>query len=226
MTEAPGIAFIVRPEDPIEVLANTVGRPKMAGVAGIRELHGRQHRVLIIDKDTNRPVPDGVDGEICFGGPTVTREYFDNDTENVRCFRDGYVRSGDVGHIREDGCLVLTGRLKEMFRSGGENVTPKEVEAALYSHPAVEQAIVVGVPDEDWGESGCAWIVPVRGAAVTPEELIEHCRQRLARYKVPHAVYLIAADDLPLTALGKLKRQDLIDRAVARSAAARSSTTR
>jgi fatty-acyl-CoA synthase len=162
-------------------------------------------------------VPDGVDGEILLSGPTVTRGYYNNEVENEKSFHDGYLRTGDFGHLREDGCLELTGRVKEMFKSGGENVTPKEVEAALYAHPAVDQAIVVGVPDPKWGESGCAWIVPVTGSSVTPDELIQHCRTRLARYKVPRWVYLISASELPLTGLGKLKRQELVDMAVERA---------
>jgi fatty-acyl-CoA synthase len=172
---------------------------------------------MIVDLETGEPLDDGEDGEILVAGPTLTRGYFDNAEQNAEGFRDGYLRTGDVGHLREDGCLVLTGRVKEMFKSGGENVTPKEVEAALYTHPAVEQAIVVGVPDPKWGESGCAWVVPVKGAALTPEDLIEHCRTRLARYKVPRQVYLIAATDLPLTGLGKLKRLDLVDMALERA---------
>jgi len=217
MTEAPGIVTITRPEDRMEILTDTVGRPKMAGAAGIGELNGQQHRVLIVDRENSQPVPDGVDGEILLSGPTVTRGYYNNEVENEKSFHDGYLRTGDFGHLREDGCLELTGRVKEMFKSGGENVTPKEVEAALYAHPAVDQAIVVGVPDPKWGESGCAWIVPVTGSSVTPDELIQHCRTRLARYKVPRWVYLISASELPLTGLGKLKRQELVDMAVERA---------
>ncbi|WP_214104145.1 class I adenylate-forming enzyme family protein [Acrocarpospora catenulata] len=222
MTEAPGITFIARPEDPLEVLTDTVGRAKVSGAAGLAESGGRQHRCLIVDLDTGEPVPDGQDGEILISGPTVTRGYWDNDLENVKSFRDGYLRTGDVGHLRADGCLVLTGRVKEMYKSGGENVTPKEVEAALYTHPAVGQAVVVGVPDPKWGETGCAWIVPVAGVAVTPEELVEHCRTRLARYKVPRHVFIISAAELPLTGMGKLKRQDLVAMAAERGRDARS----
>jgi len=217
MTEAPGIVTITRPEDTMEILTDTVGRPKTAGTAGIADLNGQQHRVLIVDRETSEPVPDGVDGEILLSGPTVTRGYYDNEAENEKSFQHGYLRTGDVGHLRADGCVVLTGRVKEMYKSGGENVTPKEVEAALYAHPAVDHVIVVGMPDPKWGESGCAWIVPVAGTSVTPEELIQHCRTRLARYKVPSAVYLISASELPLTGMGKLKRQDLVDMAVERA---------
>jgi fatty-acyl-CoA synthase len=216
MTEAPGIVFIACPEDAMDVLTETVGRPKTGAVAGIAELGGRQHRVMIVDRETSEPVRDGEDGEILIAGPTVTRRYYNGPQDNAASFHNGYLRTGDVGHLREDGCLVLTGRVKEMYKSGGENVTPKEVEAALYAHPAVAQAVVVGVPDPRWGESGCAWVVPATGATVTAGELTEHCRGRLARYKVPRAVYLIDASELPLTGLGKLKRQDLVAMALER----------
>jgi fatty-acyl-CoA synthase len=216
MTEAPGIVFIAYPEDGMDVLTETVGRPKIGAMAGIPGLGGLQHQVMIVNRETSEPVDDGEDGEILIAGPTVTRGYFNGEQDNAKSFHQGFLRTGDVGHLRDDGCLVLTGRVKEMYKSGGENVTPKEVEAALYTHPAVGQVVVVGVPDPQWGESGCAWVVPVNGMTLTPEELSEHCRGRLARYKVPRTVYLIDASELPLTGLGKIKRQDLVDMAVER----------
>ena len=217
MTEAPGITFMTSPGDPLEMLVDTVGRPKMSGVAGINELDGRQHRVMIVDKETKEPVADGVDGEILVGGPTVTHGYFDNDVETPSALlMDICLRVTSDTFERTVWGPVLTGRVKDMFKSGGENVTPKEVEAALYTHPAVEQAIVVGVPHPQWGETGCAWVVPIKGVGVTTDELVVHCRGRLARYKVPRYVYLVTPDDLPLTGLGKLKRQELVDMAVER----------
>ncbi|GAA1002956.1 fatty-acid--CoA ligase [Acrocarpospora pleiomorpha] len=216
MTEAPGILFIVKPDDPFETLSETVGAPKPAGVAGIPDLGGRQHRCRIVDLDDGTDVPEGVSGEILIAGPTVAREYWNSGDDTRAAFDGEYLRTGDVGRLRPDGFLVLTGRVKEMFKSGGENVTPKEVELAVYEHDQVQQVIVVGIPDEKWGETGCAWIVPKPGATVTAEEIVDHCRSRLARYKIPRVVYFITESELPLTGIGKLNRKGLVDMAVER----------
>lgn len=113
---------------------------------------------------------------------------------------------------------MLTGRVKELYRSGGENVSPKEVEAALQEHPAVKQAVVVGVPDPKWGEAGAAWVVLKSSSGTTVDELRSHCRESLARYKVPRDIHLVQETELPLTGVGKLDRLQLVKRAVALSA--------
>lgn len=218
MTEAPGISFLVGPDDPKGMLVETVGRPKRCGVAGIDELDGQKHRFKIVDIQTRAEVSEGADGEILLGGPTVMTAYWDLPGESANAFENGFLRTGDVGHIRGDGALVLTGRVKELYRSGGENVSPKEVEAALQEHPAVKQAVVVGVPDPKWGEAGAAWVVLKSSSGTTVDELRSHCRESLARYKVPRDIHLVQETELPLTGVGKLDRLQLVKRAVALSA--------
>src|SRR6185436_14561411 len=110
----------------------------------------------------------------------------------------------------DDGFFYIADRKKDMFISGGENVYPVEIERALYEHPAVGQCAVIGVPDEQWGEVGKAVIVRKAGAAVTEAELVEHCRARLARYKVPRSVVFTEA--LPLSAAGKILKRELRER--------------
>jgi len=127
----------------------------------------------------------------------------------------GWLRSGDLGLVRDDGYLVLTGRSKDLYKCGGELVMPIEVEHRLTRLDEVAQAYVVGVPDARMGEVGCAWVVPADGAAPTKQDLVEHCRRELARFKVPAYVLFTAADRLPLTASGKVQKFKLAERAVA-----------
>ena len=224
MTEACACAFMVRPDDPLEMLAESVGRPKTSGVAGIPELGGQQMKFLVVGIESGEPVEPGDEGELWFSGPTVTKGYWENPEETERALAGGWLRSGDLGRLRPDGSLILTGRVKEMYKSGGENVAPREVELTLCEHPAVQEAIVVGVPDERWGEAGCAWVVLEPGASADTAELIDHCRTRLARFKVPRSVFFITTDAIPLTGSGKVQRLTLVEMAKelrAREAAAR-----
>jgi len=137
------------------------------------------------------------DGEILVQGPTVSREAID---------ADGWLHTGDRGHIDEDGFLYVTGRVSEVIVTGGENVMPAEVEAVLLSHPAVADAAVVGRPDPEWQEAVCALVVLGDGEA-SEEELRSHCSASLAPYKVPKQVDFVA--ELPRTASGKLLRGQL-----------------
>ncbi len=126
----------------------------------------------------------------------------------------GWLRSGDLGYVRADGALVLTGRAKDLYKCGGELVVPAEVEQLLNRRPDVVQAFVVGVPDARMGEVGCAWVVPETGTQLDPEEIIAHCRAELARFKVPAYVLSVGPDELPLTASGKVQKFRLAERAV------------
>ena len=118
--------------------------------------------------------------------------------------------TGDVGHFDPAGRLFVDGRDDDMVVSGGENVFPQEVEEALMSHPAVAEAAVVGVPDEEFGQRLRAFVVPAEGEAVAPEELRDHVRSRLARFKVPREVVLVEA--LPRTGSGKVVKRELTER--------------
>jgi O-succinylbenzoic acid--CoA ligase len=142
------------------------------------------------------------DEEILVQGPTVSRDGLDS---------DGWLHTGDVGHIDEEGFLYVDGRRSEMIVTGGENVMPAEVEAVLISHPAVEDAAVVGRPDPEWQEAVCALVVVADGAEASEEELRAHCSGSLAGYKVPKRVDFVSS--LPRTQSGKLLRGDLLESA-------------
>ena len=120
-------------------------------------------------------------------------------------------RSGDLGRVREDGYLEVTGRSKELYKSGGELVMPKEIEELLARHPAVSQVFLVGIPDERWGESGCACVVRAPGAELTADEVLAVCKEKLAPFKVPKHVLFLQADELPTTATGKVRKFRLVE---------------
>jgi acyl-CoA synthetase (AMP-forming)/AMP-acid ligase II len=120
---------------------------------------------------------------------------------------DGWLRTGDAGYLDEDGYLYIHDRVKDMIISGGENIYPAEVENALMSHPGVADVAVIGVPSERWGETPKAIVVPAAGAAPSPEELIAHCRERLARYKAPTSVDFV--DAIPRNPAGKILKREL-----------------
>jgi len=140
------------------------------------------------------------EGEILVQGPTVSRDSVDP---------DGWLRTGDLGHIDEGGFLYVTGRRGEVIVTGGENVMPAEVEAALVSHPAVSDAAVVGRPDPEWQEAVCALIVLGEGANASEEELRDHCAASLAPFKVPKRIDFVSS--LPRTPSGKLLRGELME---------------
>ncbi|NYD41267.1 acyl-CoA synthetase [Nocardioides panaciterrulae] len=153
------------------------------------------------------PTSDADDrtGEVQVQGPNVSPGYW-NQPEATRAAldEDGWLRTGDVARVDDDGYLYIVDRLKDMFISGGENVYPAEVERALHTHPDVAECAVVGVPDPTWGEVGRAVVVPRAGARLTEAELLDHLDGRLARYKIPRSVVL--CDELPHNASGKLVR--------------------
>ncbi|MEV6201947.1 AMP-binding protein [Streptomyces sp. NPDC051771] len=144
-------------------------------------------------------------GEIIVRGPDCVREYWQDPGLSAETFRDGWVHTGDLAWMREDGYLFLVDRKKDMIISGGFNIYCTEVEAALYEHPAVREACVVGVPDEKWGEAVKAVVVPHPDATVTPDELIAFCAERLDRFKKPGSVDFVA--ELPHNRNGKLDRK-------------------
>ena len=202
------------PDDPIEDLVDTVGQPKLGGVAGAPSLGGRLAEYKTVDPMTGEDLAPGTESELAARGPIITHGYYDAPDETAAAFTaDGWLRSGDLGRIRDDGYLLLTGRSKDLYKCGAELVMPQEIEALLTERADVSQAYVVPLPDERMGEVGCAFVIPAERAEPSPEELIEHCRGRLARFKVPAHVLFIAADELPLTASGKVQRFRLSERA-------------
>jgi len=217
MTETAAATTFTFPEDPDELLVRTVGRPKLGGAAGDPELGGLLAVYKTVDPITGADLPATAEGELVARGPIVTAGYYDKPAETAAAMlQGGWLRSGDLGRIDARGYLTLTGRATDLYKCGGELVMPAEVEACLTTRPDVAQAYVVGVPDERMGEVGCAWVVPAEGAEPDPEELIAYCRAELARFKVPAHVLLCGAEELPLTASGKVQRFVLGERAIER----------
>lgn len=214
-TETTASTTCMRPGEPLERLSNTNGRVKIAGVAGDPELDGALAVYRALNSVTGEPLPDGEVGELVARGPVITRGYYNMPEETAALFTpDGWMRTGDLGRIDEQGYLVLTGRKKESYRCGGELVMPTEVETVIADYPDVVAAHVVGIPNPRMGEVGCAWVVagPRRPSS---EELIEYCASRLARFKVPAVVLFADAESIPMTATGKVRKFELVKRAVA-----------
>jgi long-chain acyl-CoA synthetase len=162
--------------------------------------------VRVVD-DAGRPLPVGEAGEVCVRGPNVMLGYYRMPDETARVLRDGWLHTGDVGRLDDDGYLYIVERKKDLIIRGGLNVYPREVEDVLYAHPAVVEAAVVGMPDPVMGEEGCAFVVLRAGAAATPDGLIAFCQERLAKFKCPREVRVV--DALPKSPIGKVLRKEL-----------------
>lgn len=147
-------------------------------------------------------------GEIVAAGPVVMQEYWRQPDATSETIVDGWLHTGDVGRVDDEGFFYVVDRKKDMIISGGENIYPAEVENILYEHPTVSECAVIGIPDESWGETVHAIVVSKEGHQVLNEELLRHCRDRLARFKVPRSIEIIS-EPLPRTPAGKVKKQDL-----------------
>lgn len=215
MTETSAATTFTLPDDGVDRLVETVGTPKLGGIAGDPELGGALAAYATVDPTSGTFLAPGEEGELVARGPIVGRGYFGRpeETSAVR-LPGGWLRSGDLGRVREDGYLTLSGRSKDLYKCGGELVMPTEVEDCLTRRADVAQAHVVGVPDARMGEVGCAWIVAADGHDPAAEDLIDHCRREVARFKVPAYVLRTTADQLPLTASGKVQRFRLAERAI------------
>ncbi|MFB7718282.1 MULTISPECIES: class I adenylate-forming enzyme family protein [unclassified Nocardia] len=216
MTETGGAMTLTRPEDPYELTSTTVGAPKMAGAAGLTDCAGALVQYRTADPDTGAFLPEGTEGELVSRGPTAMLGFWAKPAETARGLRDGWVYSGDLGRVRPDGYLEVTGRSKELYKSGGELVMPREIEELLTAHPEISQAYLIGVPDERWGEVGCACVVRAPGSTVGAAQVIEICKTNLARFKVPKHVVFLTATELPTTPTGKVQKFRLVEYAKAR----------
>jgi fatty-acyl-CoA synthase len=204
MTETTASTTCTFPEDGQDRLLTSNGRYKLAGVAGDREIGGLVAQYKAIDPVTGDDLPPGEEGELVARGPIVTQGYFNNTEETERAFTsDGWLHTGDLGRIGEDGYLSLTGRIKETYRCNGEMVMPKEIEDLFADHSQIEQALVVGVPDQRAGEAGCLCIVSKDGTKPDAEAMLALCAERLASFKVPRHVLFMKTHDIPLTVTGR-----------------------
>ena len=215
MTETSAASTFTLPGGPLDDLEHTVGYPKPGGIASDPALAGRVVDYKTVDPVTGDDLPPGAEGELAARGPVVTPGYFRQpDATAAAMLPGGWLRSGDLGYVRADGALVLTGRAKDLYKCGGELVMPAEVEEILNRRADVVQAFVVGVPDARMGEVGCAFVVPETGAVLDPAQITAACRAELARFKVPAYVLSVRADELPLTVSGKVQKFRLAQRAI------------
>jgi len=153
------------------------------------------------------PLPPGVTGEICVQGPTVMAGYWNNPEASAQTLQGGWLHTGDLGHLDEDGFLYLTDRSKDVIISGGTNIYPREVEEALLRHPAVFEIAVIGEPEPDWGEQVVAYVVLEPGHDVSLPELDSWCRQQIAAFKRPKRYEFV--EELPKNSYGKILKTDL-----------------
>jgi fatty-acyl-CoA synthase len=194
MTET-AMSNITRLDDPVEVVCETVGRPQP----------GMEHKVV---DEKRRIVPLGVKGEACARGQNVCMGYFKDPERTVQTIDDrGWIYSGDLATMDENGNLRIVGRIKDMIVRGGENISPTEIEDILYTYPKVAQVSVVAIPDDRLGEKTCACIVPKPGGSITQEEVKAFFKDKVAHFKIPDRVELMS--DFPMTPSGKIKKNVL-----------------
>jgi fatty-acyl-CoA synthase len=192
-TEASPVITQTTTDDPLELRVETVGRA----------LPGME--VKIVDPQSGDSLSDGEQGELCTRGHGVMLKYYGNE-EATRAAIDaeGWLHTGDLAVRNSNGYYRITGRIKDMVIRGGENIYPREIEEFLFTHPAVEQAAVVGVPDAKYGEELCAWIKLKPGQCSSEQEIQQRCRAELAHYKVPRYVRFV--ENFPQTVTGKIQK--------------------
>lgn len=200
-TEAPGSIAIKRPEE------NFLGA-EVADDARLMSCGRPSHLVRVaILNERNNPVPAGETGEICVRGDLVMKGYYKAPEKTAEAIVEGWLHTGDVGHIDADGYLRITDRKKDMIISGGFNVYPSEVEQAIWTHPAVQDCAVIGVPDPTWGEAVKAVVELNPGMQATDDELIALCKQKLGSVKSPKSIDFVPM--LPRSPNGKVLKKDL-----------------
>lgn len=180
-------------KDPLKK-PGTVGRPVFHAEVGILDSRGR-------------PAPPGQIGEIVVRGSIMMKEYWQDPVKTEETIKNGFLHTGDLAWMDEDGFFFLAGRAGDMYISGGENVYPAEVEKFIKTHPDIQDVAIKGEPHEIWGECGHAFIIPVPGVCLTKADVLAFCRQGLAKYKWPAQISF--REDFPRTSLGKVRKADL-----------------
>jgi long-chain acyl-CoA synthetase len=177
------------------------GRNKSCGQAALMV------EVRIADTDDHE-VPRGTVGEVQVRGPNIMLGYWRKPDLSAEALHGGWYHTGDAGYMDEEGFVYIVDRLKDMIITGGENVYSAEVENAILLHDAVAEVAVIGIPDDTWGEAVHAIVVARAGRAVTPDEIIAHCRDLIAGYKCPHSV-VVRSEPMPLSGAGKILKSML-----------------
>jgi len=204
-TESASTITILPPEDHILTGTPEEVEKKLRHLTSIgRAMDDVEMKV--VDEEGN-DLPVGQPGEIVARGPRVMSGYWKSPEATARTIKDGWLYTGDFGYMDEDGYFYLVGRGGDIIKRGGEKISPDEVEACLMSHPKVDEAAVIGVPNPEWGEEVKAVVVLKKGQTATAEELIEHCRQHMASFKKPESIVFV--DELPRNPMGKVLRRVL-----------------
>lgn len=200
MTETSPVSFQSSTDDPIEKRVATVGR-----------IHPHVE-VKVIDEN-GQTVDHNVKGELCTRGYSVMQGYWgDPDRTTEAIDQDGWMHTGDLATLDEDGYCNIVGRVKDMVIRGGENVYPREVEEYFYRHPKIQDAQVFGLPDEKYGEELCIWICLKPGEQATEDDMREYCKGQIAHYKVPR--YIRFVDEFPMTVTGKIQKFIMRDKMI------------
>lgn len=186
---------------------NPTFRRRQAGSIGI-PIPSTEAKIVDFE-DGQREMPVGEPGELCIRGPQVMKGYWNMPEETANTLRDGWLHTGDIARMDEDGYFYIVDRKKDMIIASGYNIYPREIEEVLYQHPDVAEVIVIGVPDDYRGETVKAFITKRPGASVTENELFQYCRDRLAAFKVPK--FIEFRDVLPRSAVGKLLKRELVE---------------
>jgi long-chain acyl-CoA synthetase len=162
--------------------------------------------VKIVDEEDNE-APPGESGEIAIRGPNIMKGYFNKEDETKRVLRKGWLHSGDIGRLDEDGYLYIVDRIKDLIISGGLNVYPTEVEEVLYTHAAVEECAVVGMPHKEYGEAVSALVKRKQGLTCSEAELIDYCKKQIASYKSPKKIHFV--EEFPKSPAGKILKREI-----------------
>jgi fatty-acyl-CoA synthase len=201
MTETSPVSTQTRKDDSLDRRTSTVGR-----------VHPHVE-VMVVDPETGFIAPCGEPGELCTRAYSVMIGYWDEPEKTAEVLRNGWMHTGDLAVMDGEGYVNIVGRIKDMVIRGGENVYPREIEEFLYTHPAIVDAQVIGVPDEKYGEELMAWVRLREGAEeLTAESLHEFCAGKLAHYKIPRYVHVV--DEFPMTVTGKVRKVEMRERAV------------
>jgi long-chain acyl-CoA synthetase len=182
---------------------NLPDRERKPGSIGV-PVGGTEFKLM--DDDGNEVGP-GARGEVVMRGPFVMKEYWNKPDATKQVMKDGWFYTGDIGEVDDDGYYFIVDRKKELVIRGGYNVYPREIEEVLYSHPAVREAAVLGVPHDELGEEVAAAVALKAGADASPEEIRAYVKERVAAYKYPRKVWI--ADDLPKTPTGKILKREI-----------------